>query len=282
MRDYQIALDGRIYNIPFFKRLDINTNANHVNIFASGPSIADLNIDDSLLRLPSIFVNGSLSLISQHKFTNMAAYVISDERFIKHNAEILEQFYTGQPLFITQPVIDMIAIKLPNLIKQYHEFITLIYAVDRPPSTDTKPNLLKSIPLLNKVVKKKLSLNDFKDNPDFVIDSVNYPQPIGVSLNIENGFIEAGTVAFVAAQLAFSMGASEIHLFGIDLINSSEPRFYESNDDRAPCKLDKAISNRIIPSFNLLSKEYKKREVNVFNHSPVSRLLFDEVEYLPI
>lgn len=248
-----------------------------VNIFASGPSMASLDFDNNLLSFPSIFVNGSLSLIDKHDFTNIAAYVISDERFIKHNAELLEQFYSGQPLYITKPVVDAIATSLPDIIEKYHDSINLIYAVDRPLSTDNKSNFLKSLPLLNKVVKKKLSLDEFKEHQDFVIDSTSYPKPIGVSLNIENGFVEAGTVAFVAAQLAYTLGAKKINLYGIDLINSSQPRFYESKDDAAPCKLDKAITDRIVPSFDLMGKVYNQHGVKVTNKSPVSKGLFRNI-----
>lgn len=247
-----------------------------VNIFASGPSMASLDFDNNLLSLPSIFVNGSLSLIDKHDFTNIAAYVISDERFIKHNAELLEQFYSGQPLYITKPVVDAIATSLPDIIEKYHDSINLIYPVDRP-LTDDKLSLLKSLPILNKVAKKKLSLDKFEDHQDFVIDSTSYPKPIGVSLNIENGFVEAGTVAFVAAQLAYTLGAEKINLYGIDLINSSQPRFYESEDDAAPCKLDKAITDRIVPSFDLMGIVYDQHGVKVTNKSPVSKGLFRNI-----
>lgn len=274
--NYQIKVQGKTYSVPFFNKKNANRINKSVNIFASGPSIDQLSFTDDLLENPSIFVNGSLSLIDKHDFANITAYVISDERFIKHNAEILEQLYTGQPLYITKPVIDAIATALPNLIQKYQDTITLIYPVDRP-LTDDKLSLLKSLPILNKVAKKKLSLDKFEDHQDFVIDSTSYPKPIGVSLNIENGFVEAGTVAFVAAQLAYTLGAEKINLYGIDLINSSQPRFYESKDDAAPCKLDKAITDRIVPSFDLMGKVYNQHGTKVINKSPVSKSLFRHI-----
>lgn len=264
------------YSIKTFDKQNMSQNFKglSVNIFASGPSIANAKFEDDLLSSPSIFVNGSLTLTAEHDFTNIVAYVISDERFIKHNAEILESFYTGQPLYITKPVIEAIAVNLPHLIEKHQHSITIIYPVDRPIVSTDKVGFLNSLPLIKKIGNKKLSLADFKDHPDFVIDTSGYPKPIGVSLNIEQGFVEAGTVAFVAAQLAYTLGANQINLYGIDLINSNQPRFYEEQDNAAPCKLDKAITDRIVPSFDLLGKVYRQQGVTVKNLSPISKDLF--------
>lgn len=267
------------YSIKTFDKQNMSQNlkALSVNIFASGPSIANLKFEDDLLSSPSILVNGSLTITAEHDFTNIVAYVISDERFIKHNAEILEHFYTGQPLYITKPVIEAIAVNLPHLIEKHQHSITIIYPVDRPIVSTDKVGFLNSLPLIKKIGNKKLSLADFKDHPDFVIDTSGYPKPIGVSLNIEQGFVEAGTVAFVAVQLAYTLGANQINLYGIDLINSNQPRFYEKQDNAAPCKLDKAITDRIVPSFDLLGRVYGEHGVNVKNHSPVSKDLFNNI-----
>lgn len=267
------------YSIKTFDKQNMSQNLEGLplNIFASGPSIANLKFEDDLLSSPSIFVNGSLTLTAEHDFTNIVAYVISDERFIKHNAEILENFYTGQPLYITKPVIEAIAVNLPHIIEKYQHSITIIYPVDRPIVSTNRVGFLNSLPLINKIGNKKLSLVDFKDHPDFVIDTSGYPKPIGVSLNIEQGFVEAGTVAFVAAQLAYTLGANQINLYGIDLINSNQPRFYEKQDNAAPCKLDKAITDRIVPSFDLLGRVYGEHGVNVNNYSPVSKDLFNNI-----
>ncbi|SUD91022.1 hypothetical protein [Psychrobacter phenylpyruvicus] len=267
------------YSIKTFDKQNVSQSLKglSVNIFASGPSITKVKFEDDLLSGPSIFVNGSLTLTAEHDFTNIVAYVISDERFIKHNSEILEHFYAGQPLYITKPVIEAIAIKLPHIIEKYQHCITIIYPVDRPIVSTNKVGFLNSLPLVKKIGNKKLSLADFKDHPDFVIDTSSYSKPIGVSLNIERGFVEAGTVAFVAAQLAYTLDANQINLYGIDLINSNQPRFYEKQDNAAPCKLDKAITDRIVPSFDLLGKVYGIHGTQVNNKSNISKFLFKNI-----
>ncbi len=123
-------------------------------------------------------------------------------------------------------------------------------------------------------MSKKIALSDFVDHSSFVIDESHKPEAIGVSIDVTDGFVEAGTVAYIAAQLAFSRQAGAIHLYGIDLLNSHKPRFYENDNNHAPSKLDKAIRDRIVPSFNLLGRVYKQQGTTVYNHSPISKKLF--------
>ena len=254
-----------------------NLHQQAVNIIASGPSIADLLFAD-LVNTATIFVNGSISLTAQHHFTNIVGYVISDARFIKHQPEIITQYYTGQPLYATMAVLEALASTHPTIISTYHQAMRIIHPVDRPWGVKTNKSWMRRLLPKQKALNKKISLAAFASQPHFVIDSHHQPAPIGVSLNITHGFVEAGTVAYVAAQLAFSRQAAAIHLYGIDLVNSDQPRFYENKGNRAPCKLDKAISDRIVPSFNLLGTIYKENNVPVINHSPVSQSLFKNIK----
>ncbi|MEN2751019.1 hypothetical protein AAIR29_05155 [Psychrobacter sp. FBL11] len=278
-----IAINKRIITIKTFDSYEYkqNLDGQSVNIFASGPSVSDISFKPLLLNAPSIFVNGSLSLLNKHAFSQVVGYVISDKRFIKHQLSLLKSTYAGQPLYITMSVLEAIARYHPKLIEQYHDSIRMIFAVDRPLA---KPQLLKSKYSLQKLFtrvtkpkKTKLALTHFAKHPNFVIENQQTAQPIGVSLDITDGFVEAGTVAYVAAQLAFSRRAGSVHLYGIDLINSNQPRFYESKNDNAPSKLEKAVSTRIIPSFNLLGRVYQDHGVTVYNHSPVSKDLMTSI-----
>ena len=248
-----------------------------VNIIASGPSITDLSFAD-LVDTATIFVNGSISLMAQNNFTNVVGYVISDARFVKHQPDILNKYYTGQPLYATLAVFEALAISHPSMISKYHNAMRIIYPADRAWSVKTNKSWfgrLLSKPLSH---NKKIPLALLANQPNFVISMQHKPAPIGLSLDMTYGFIEAGTVAYVAAQLAYSRHAGAIHLYGIDLLNNNQPRFYESKGDSAPCKLDKAINDRIVPSFNLLGKIYKENNVPVVNHSPVSQGLFSALD----
>lgn len=248
-----------------------------VNIIASGPSVADLDFTD-LINTATIFVNGSISLMAQYDFTHIAGYVISDARFIKHQPDILKKYYAGQPLYATVAVFEALAIMHPDIISSHHHSMRIIYPVDRPWGVKTNKSWFKRLLFKPQALNKKTPLAAFADQPNFVIDTRHKPAPIGLSLDITQGFVEAGTVAYVAAQLAFSRQAGEIHLYGIDLINNDKPRFYESKDNSAPSKLDKAISERIVPSFDLLGRIYKEQGVVVYNHSPISQNLFQDLK----
>ena len=254
-----------------------NLHQQAVNIIASGPSIVDLAFAD-LVDTATIFVNGSISLMAQYNFTNVVGYVISDARFVKHQPDILNKYYTGQPLYATLAVFEALAISHPSIISKYHNAMRIIYPADRAWSVKTNQSWFGILLLKTLSHNKKIPLALLANQPNFVIDTQHQPAPIGLSLDMTYGFIEAGTVAYVAAQLAYSRHAGAIHLYGIDLLNSDQPRFYENKDDSAPCKLDKAITDRIVPSFNLLGKIYKENNVPVINHSPVSQGLFSALD----
>ena len=245
-----------------------------VNIIASGPSIQQLPLSE-LLDTPTIFVYGSISLIGQHQFTDIAGYVISDARFISHQPEILQQYYKGQPLYATLAVFEAMATTHPDIMRTYHHAMRVLYPVDRPWGVKSNKLSFNKLIFKKKLLNKKMPLSYFINNPNFIIDSDHKAADIGVSLNITHGFVEAGTVAYVAAQLAFSRQAASIHLYGIDLLNSKLPRFYENKNNSAPSMLSKAMNERIVPSFNLLGRIYQSHGVPVINHSPISKSLFD-------
>ena len=247
-----------------------------VNIIASGPSVQQLSLSE-LLVTPTIFVNGSISLTEHHAFNHIAGYVISDARFINHQPEILRQYYTGQPLYTTLAVFEAMATTHSDIMRTYHHAMRVLYPVDRPWGVKSNKLSFNKLIFKKKRLNKKMPLSYFINHPNFVIDSSQSATEIGVSLNVTHGFVEAGTVAYVATQLAFSRHAATIHLYGIDLLNSDQPRFYENNHNRAPSTLNKVMNERIVPSFNLLSRSYKAHGVAVINHSPVSKSLFDDL-----
>lgn len=277
----KITAADTIYYIQTFNSHSVTRNLIDlpINIFASGPSITNIVVDDILLDTASIFVNGSLSLTNMYSFTNVVGYVISDKRFIKNNREMIDKYYKGQPLYTTISVIKEMADKLPHIIEKFYESIIVIHPADRPSyqlgNSNKYKHFIHKLIISKKLINRKKPLKEFEGHPSFYIDTKNTPQPIGVSFDMSDGFVEAGTVAYVASQLAFSLGATEINLYGIDLLNSTKPRFYEKKDNIAPCKLSKAVSDRIVPSFNLLANAYKKNGVSVINHSPVSKNLFN-------
>lgn len=272
-------IDDQPITIHAFNSSEAKQSLNNqaVNIIASGPSAANLAFSE-LIEIPTIFVNGSISLLAQHDFTQVVGWVISDARFINHQPEILKNHYRGQPLYATLAVFEALAAAHPDIMHSYHSSMRILYPVDRPWGVKSNRLWFSKLTFKKKLLNKKKPLSYFVNDPNFVIDSSHKPAPIGVSLDVTYGFVEAGTVAYVAAQLAFSRSVSIINLYGIDLLNSAEPRFYENKDNSAPSKLDKAITDRIVPSFNLLGKVYKEHGVPIVNHSAISKDLFNSFD----
>ncbi len=272
-------IDDQPITIHAFNSSEAKQSLNNqaVNIIASGPSAANLAFSE-LIEIATIFVNGSISLLAQHDFTQVVGWVISDARFINHQPEILKNHYTGQPLYATLAVFEALAAAHPDIMHSYHSSMRILYPVDRPWGVKSNRLWFSKLTFKKKLLNKKKPLSYFVNDPNFVIDSSHKPAPIGVSLDVTYGFVEAGTVAYVAAQLAFSRSVSIINLYGIDLLNSAEPRFYENKDNSAPSKLDKAITDRIVPSFNLLGKVYKEHGVPIVNHSAISKDLFNSFD----
>ena len=257
-----------------FKRLD---GDNRVNILASGPSIDQMDMT-KISEQPAIFVNGSLILTETYTFLQPVGYVITDPRFIKHNLSLILKNYTGFcPLYISDLVAEQLLADAPAFLATYHAHIFVIFPIKRP--VLHRPIDTTSLGFFKKIATKlyqRPRLKHFKNSPYHTIH-----KKIGVSFDIRHGFVEGGTVAYVALQLAYTLGFKDIHLYGIDLLNSSTPRFYETAQNAAPSKLDQAISNRIVPSFELASQQYQKHGGRIINHSFVSKDLFKSIVYQP-
>lgn len=252
-----------------------NHVADRVNILASGPSIDTLDIA-KITDQPAIFVNGSITLTQSYDFLQPVGYVITDPRFIKHNLALILNNYTGFcPLYMSDLVAEQLLIDAPEFLITYANNIFIIFPVKRP--VLYRPIDTKELGFFKKLVTKlyhRPRLQHFKNSPHHQIH-----KKIGVSFDIRYGFVEGGTVAYVALQLAFSLGFKNIHLYGIDLLNSHTPRFYETVQNAAPSKLEQAVNNRIVPSFDLAANYYKERGVEIVNHSPISQNLFKLIAY---
>ena len=99
-------IDNELITIRAFNTDEIERSLLNkpVNIIASGPSIADIAFSE-LLDMATIFVNGSISLLTEHNFSQVVGWVISDARFIHHQPQILKDHYHGQPLYIHQSLL---------------------------------------------------------------------------------------------------------------------------------------------------------------------------------
>jgi len=95
---------------------------------------------------------------------------------------------------------------------------------------------------------------------------------IGFSRDMDYGIFDVRTVAYIALQLAYHLGFTEIYLAGVDL-NAQAPRFYEgSTGPRSPCGLDEHLHNRILLGFKVMQDVMTAEGRQVFNLSRSSRI----------
>ena len=87
-------------------------------------------------------------------------------------------------------------------------------------------------------------------------------------------------MAGTAAQLALALTPSRIGLAGIDLANTADPRFYDTDGDKAMSRIDVA-SERILAAFGMIRDECGRRGIVLENYSPVSRLAELGIAYVP-
>lgn len=98
---------------------------------------------------------------------------------------------------------------------------------------------------------------------------------IGFSCNLDYGIFDVRTVAFIALQLAYHLGFTEIYLAGVDL-NSDRPRFYEDGrSPTSPCGLDEHLHSRILPGLQVMQTAMRAAGRQVFNLSTCSRIPAD-------
>lgn len=95
---------------------------------------------------------------------------------------------------------------------------------------------------------------------------------LGFSKNLKRGFFDARTVAYLALQLAYHLGFNRVFLVGVDL-DPAVGRFYEvPGRFVSPCVLDEHFHTRILPSFEILSKQVVNEDFQVYNLSDVSKI----------
>ena len=95
---------------------------------------------------------------------------------------------------------------------------------------------------------------------------------IGFSRDLDYGIFDVRTVAFIALQLAYHLGFSEIYLAGVDL-DTQAPRFYEDGRTPAsPCGLEQHLHSRILPGLQVMQSVMRASGRQVFNLSTRSRI----------
>jgi len=224
-------------------------------IVGSGPSLAA----QARERIPlesALLLNGAIHLAGPHAPRPLGV-IIEDERFVyRHWRTIVARVPAQAHCYFSTGVIRALCETAPEWLASqsiHHlDFVHRPYGKKRPDAAG-----LRNLPFLR-----------WSDDGKAAI-----------SLSPELGLMPIGSVAGSAAQLALSLAPSRIGLAGIDLTNTSRPRFYESDADKAMSRIG-AASERILATFSIIRDECARRGIVLENYSPVSRLAEIGVPYV--
>ena len=225
-------------------------------IVGSGPSLST----QARERIPigsALLLNGAIHLASPQRPRPLGV-VIEDERFVwRHWRTVVARVPAGTHCYFSTSVIRVMCETAPEWLgsqRVHHlDFLHRPYGRRRPDSAGLK----------------SLSFLRWSDDGNTAI-----------SLSPESGLAPAGSVAGTAAQLALALAPSRIGLAGIDLTNTADPRFYETDGDKAMSRIDVA-SERILAAFGMIRDECGRRGIVLENYSPVSRLAELGIAYVP-
>lgn len=207
---------------------------NNIFIVGSGPSIKNQNL--TKLQNEKIFLlNGAIKLIQDYKLLPTGIFII-DGSFIRKHLELISLIPNNTNLFLSFFAIKELISLAPQLLRNP------IYLIHELKFEED------SIPL---TVKDKL--NQF-NKPTW-------------------GVLDGGTVMSSAIQVAAFIQAKNVWLLGLDINNAqTEPRFYETLQNRCRSSLLEDYEHKILPFMKVASQWYHLNNFNLYNCSPISKI----------
>ncbi|WP_040259852.1 LPS biosynthesis protein [Pseudomonas massiliensis] len=222
-----------------------DTRQGPVIILASGPSTQDFPLEE-FASIPIITMNGAISRLLPTSIEPLF-YVCTDRGFPLQQPELYEAAVARARHLALWP--DEIARLAPSRRLQ-------AYALRRAPATCWRHIFGKE---REQAVRSRNVLS-------------KRCRSIGFSQDMSYGFFDARTVAYVCAQLAYHLGFEKVFLVGVDLDGTAQ-RFYDRETRTlSPCGLNDHFDTRIVPSFEVLQRAFRRAGRQVFNLSARSRL----------
>ena len=212
-----------------------------VIIVASGSSAKDFPIEQ-FADVPMITMNGAISMFADTDIDPFF-YVCSDTHFrVQQPGLYALAMRRSKRVALWQPEVEPPAGEM-YLLKKAHDLSLLGSLFNR------EPHHARSWALWNKRARS-----------------------IGFSKDMQHGYFDARTVAYLALQVAYHVGFTKVFLVGVDL-NQSAGRFYEHKHSiKSPCGLDQHYERRILPSMKLMARTVMGSRFEVYNLSQTSRI----------
>ena len=214
-------------------------------IVASGASAKDFAVN-SFATVPMITMNGAISMFADTDIDPFF-YVCSDSSFR-----------------LQQPQLYALALQRSQRLALWEHDIN---ALSEPPAGE--------VYRLRKADDLSLWASLFAREPHHARSRAVWnkrARSIGFSKDLQHGYFDARTVAYLALQVAYHVGFTKVFLVGVDL-NQSVRRFYENDrSNPSPCGLDQHFERRILPSMRLMAKQVVSDRFAVYNLSQASRI----------
>ncbi|MBT9369655.1 glycosyl transferase [Rhizobium sp. CSW-27] len=235
--------------------------ANALFVIGSGPSIRD----HDLTLLPErscLLLNGAIALAGCTIMRPLAV-VIEDERFVWRHFELMRaKIDTDMLCILSVGVLRALCEKDPVWVAERR--IILLDDIRKPYRTARR------------------CANAFGRLDHVVFDTET---DTGISLDPEKGVFQAGSVAVSALQFALACNPESIGLFGIEIVNADQPRFYERAGDTAKSGIV-AARERIVASVRMFRQICTMRGIRLSNHSSAQSALTEcgldyDPRYLP-
>ncbi|GGF85405.1 glycosyl transferase [Rhizobium wenxiniae] len=219
-----------------------------IHIVGSGPSLMR-NDMGRMGRGTGILLNGAISLIGS-PVAEPLGLAIEDERFVWRHFDLMRQkIRPGMICLFSVAVIRAICERDREWLRD--KTIILIDNIRKPYRVARR-----TIPQV-----RELGIPIAKSEGEAAI-----------SLDPDAGVFQGGSVAISALQFALYCAPERIGMFGIDISNANQPRFYETKNDIAYSGIARAEA-RILSFFSLVKEVAAERNIELLNFSSVSALL---------
>ncbi len=225
----------------------------NIVILASGPSAKKFDLS-KFSNHDLAYVNGAITLKLDVSKDIKEYHFVSDPNFIQKNLEIFK-------------VINFQNVKFIYSVRAFYELYKLY--------PDFVIKLIENFQIFDQINepfgKPRKSASDLDKLNSNLFHYVS-EKGVGYSFDPNLGFFDGRTIIFPSLQILKILGYKCIDLFGVDM--TAPQRFYENNLtlSKAPSYLDRDFETKILPSLDLISSYFKTNEIQVFNHSQLSRI----------
>ncbi|AUZ04840.2 MULTISPECIES: hypothetical protein [Vitreoscilla] len=217
-------------------------------IVGSGLSALKINWD-MLVDVDVLMVNGAVSLLDGRPHIQCHYYMVIDQGFVQ----------------------DQMALMQPILQRPEVVFITTVFCLNKVYELLGRDGVKAQICILE---ERQKPVYQAKPSAEMLYqDSLLHPEQlywqahtaIGFGLDIQRGFVGGGTVVYPALQWAAAMAYRRVFLAGVDMKHFHQPRFYETEHNRLPTKLDADFKTVIEPSFALAAVLLQAKGIECLN-----------------